>query len=107
VSTQPLPAYRPPVATLECEGRPFPLFPGENHIGRSRDCGIVLSDTTVSRRHAVITIDGDAIWIHDLDSKNGTYVEGERISRRQVTCSEIIGFGAVIARMADPESSAS
>ena len=84
-------------ATLRCEGRDFPLYDGENVVGRNSQCDIVLADKTVSRRHATITVDGDTIQVRDLESRNGTYIEGERVSWRRVARHERIGFGAVIA----------
>ena len=52
-------------------------------IGRASDCQLALSDPGVSRRHASITARGGVLTIVDLDSKNGTYVEGERVAAAQ------------------------
>ncbi len=43
-------------------------------IGRSPDNVIVIPDPSVSRRHAVITWEGDSLVLKDLNSKNGTYM---------------------------------
>ncbi len=45
-------------------------------VGRDRDCGAVLSDEGVSRRHARITREGDEFVLEDLDSFNGIHVGG-------------------------------
>lgn len=58
--------------------RHFPLHEGRNVLGRSGD--VPIDDSTVSRRHATIEIRGDAATIEDLDSKNGTFLDGEKIS---------------------------
>jgi pSer/pThr/pTyr-binding forkhead associated (FHA) protein len=55
---------------------------GENLLGRSRDCRVRVDSTGVSRRHARITIDGDAALIEDCGSRNGTWVGGNRTSGR-------------------------
>jgi len=52
-------------------------------IGR-QDADLVLEDPEVSRRHAVLRRSGESVVIEDLDSTNGTFVEGERI-RKPVT----------------------
>jgi len=52
-------------------------------IGR-RDADLVLEDSEVSRRHAVLRRSGESVVIEDLDSTNGTFVKGERI-RRPIT----------------------
>ena len=61
--------------------REIALVAGENVIGRDRDTVVWLDDVSVSRRHARIVIDGDGARVEDLGSKNGTYVEGKRVSR--------------------------
>src|SRR5437763_826705 len=45
-------------------------------VGRDKDCGAVLSDEGVSRQHARITRQGDEFVLEDLDSFNGSYVDG-------------------------------
>lgn len=57
-----------------------PLTDGEYRIGRKPDCEIVVDESQVSRVHARLTIDGDTVTLHDLDSRNGTFVQEERIS---------------------------
>jgi DNA-binding winged helix-turn-helix (wHTH) protein len=64
------------------DGREFGLQRGENLLGRSRDCRVRLDSTRVSRRHARITIDGDAALIEDCGSRNGTLIRGERSTGR-------------------------
>ncbi|TCJ19829.1 FHA domain-containing protein [Rubrobacter taiwanensis] len=49
-------------------------------IGRTPDNHIVVPDPQASRRHALIQRDGDAYRIDDLESTNGTWVNGERIT---------------------------
>ena len=49
-------------------------------IGRSTDCDVVISDETVSRRHAVIQRRGSQWQIRDAGSRNGVLVNGLRIS---------------------------
>ncbi len=55
------------------------LFPGENILGREGDGVIVVKSSTVSRRHARITLDAGGGVVEDLGSKNGTYVNDRRI----------------------------
>ena len=49
-------------------------------IGRARECGLRFHSKHVSRRHARVTHDGDGWWIEDLDSTNGTSVDGAIIA---------------------------
>lgn len=64
------------------DGRDIILMRGENLLGRSRECRVRIDSARVSRRHARITIDGDAALIEDCGSTNGTWVGGERTSGR-------------------------
>lgn len=57
----------------------FPLADGEHVAGRDAECALVIDGTTVSRRHARITVAAGAATIEDLDSTNGTHVNGTRI----------------------------
>jgi pSer/pThr/pTyr-binding forkhead associated (FHA) protein len=67
-------------------GREF-VFTGRARgvIGRSRDCLLPLTgddpDLTVSRHHCLLDVDPPAARIRDLGSRNGTYVNGERLGR--------------------------
>jgi pSer/pThr/pTyr-binding forkhead associated (FHA) protein len=51
-------------------------------IGRDRDAAICLQDTRLSRRHAAVQyIDNEGFYLVDLNSTNGTYVNGEPVRR--------------------------
>ena len=60
----------------------FPLRRGETVVGRSPYCSVVVSNREVSRQHAVFTLVDDGLVIDDLDSANGTYVNGHRVTKR-------------------------
>lgn len=56
------------------------LAEGENVLGRSHRAAVWLDGTSVSRRHARITVRGDQAALEDLGSKNGTFVGAARIA---------------------------
>lgn len=66
-------------------------------IGRSSSNNIVISDVTVSSQHAIITIlDTKEVHIKDLNSTNGTYVNGKRIdTETTITASDTIKVGNI------------
>jgi len=62
-------------------GSRYPLRDGHNTLGRGDDCEVSLKLASVSRHHAMITVDGTRVTLRDLQSKNGTFVRGERVDR--------------------------
>lgn len=52
-------------------------------VGRKEDCDLVVSDGHPSRHHARFSIDADGVTVTDLDSANGTFVNGNRIKGSQ------------------------
>ena len=77
-----LPAVQSSPATIEVLWlrQSLPLPDGEHIAGRDTECSLVIDGTTVSRRHARITVAHGAATIEDLGSTNGTHVNGTRIA---------------------------
>jgi transcriptional regulator with XRE-family HTH domain len=63
------------------DGRTHVLGRGVTTIGRDADSTVVVAGSHVSRRHAELRWDGAEYVLHDLGSKNGTYLNGRRIAR--------------------------
>jgi DNA-binding winged helix-turn-helix (wHTH) protein len=61
------------------DSRTIPLSEGENVIGRDPGVAVWVDSTTVSRRHALILVTRELVTLHDLGSKNGTFLRGERV----------------------------
>ena len=58
----------------------FALYEGPNVLGRDPAADILIDHSTVSRRHASITVTEQGATLEDLDSKNGTFVDGARLT---------------------------
>ncbi|HWR83179.1 MAG TPA: SpoIIE family protein phosphatase [Candidatus Deferrimicrobium sp.] len=74
------------------------LEPGQYVIGRMPECDMLVSDRTVSRRHAQLDVVSPSgpFYLLDLGSHNGTLVNGQRIaSRVELRESDRVMFGAV------------
>ena len=82
----------------------FPL-PGEGEllVGRSADLDLVLSEEMVSRKHAKMTIQGSSFTLTDLGSTNGTYVNGEKIRRHELSVGDRVLLGTSIIRVIDAD----
>lgn len=86
----------------------WPLPQGETRIGRSSTLEVSIPDRSVSRTHAVLRRDGDVIEIEDLGSRNGTYVDGERIrDAHAVRAGAKLTFGNVSMHLSTDASSVS
>ena len=73
-------------AYLGCpDGSSVPLTHWENLIGRGRGCDIILNLTSVSRSHATLIRDSAGVWkYNDLDSKNGSLINGAPVKQPTV-----------------------
>jgi DNA-binding winged helix-turn-helix (wHTH) protein len=74
------PAVATPVSRLIWRGESFDVPAGESVIGRDRLCAIRMDADSVSRHHARLRVSEHGASIEDLGSKNGTWVDGERIT---------------------------
>src|SRR5262249_14351469 len=84
------------------------LRPGENRIGRARDCRVRLDYSSVSRYHARIVVADDEATLEDLGSKNGTTVGGVPVrSPRRLADGDTIAVGSIsmLFRFAGPHAS--
>lgn len=61
-------------------GTRFPLADGESIVGRAPGNHILLEDQSVSRRHCAVDREGETIRVRDLESKNGTNINGAAIA---------------------------
>jgi pSer/pThr/pTyr-binding forkhead associated (FHA) protein len=80
-------------AWLEIDTNRHPLSSERTSIGRSRDNDIRLADDRVSRRHAQIDLQQGAFVISDLESANGTFVNGQRVQRQTLSNGDEIRIG--------------
>jgi pSer/pThr/pTyr-binding forkhead associated (FHA) protein len=82
------------------QGGEFPVGPEKQIlVGRSSDLDMVLVEDMVSRKHARIGMVGDEIWIEDLGSTNGTFVNGEKITRALLKQGDRVLIGTSILKL--------
>ncbi|HVM62127.1 MAG TPA: FHA domain-containing protein [Verrucomicrobiae bacterium] len=67
-------------------------------IGRNEDNGICILDANISSQHGVLVRDGDDYQLHDLNSTNGTFVNGQKIMAVKLKDGAAIRLGPVELR---------
>ncbi len=73
-------------------------------IGRSPDSDIVLDHPTVSKTHATIFMLGGKVIVKDLDSTNGTLINGQIVHQQFIIEGDFISFGALSLRFESSEN---
>lgn len=72
------------VRSLRIGHRRYVLSPGVNSIGREPSSAVCINDPSVSRGHALITIENGVATLEDCQSKNGTQVMGELLTAPRI-----------------------
>jgi adenylate cyclase len=75
-------------------------------VGRGLTSDIAVYDPTISRRHAELTVGPDGVEVRDLDSSNGTCINGARVTSGRLALNDTITFGKVVFRLVGATSPA-
>lgn len=73
----------------------MPADKEEISLGRGKQCDIVLNDKKSSRKNTLIRRAGLSFTVKDLDSANGTYVNGSRVSEQELSGDDLVKVGGV------------
>jgi adenylate cyclase len=87
------------VYTEAGEPRRYTLESADTIVGRRPACDLVINDRSVSRRHAKLTVIGGRCRLIDLDSRNGTFVDGELVSDVELADGNEVVFGSFSTRV--------
>jgi ABC-type multidrug transport system ATPase subunit/pSer/pThr/pTyr-binding forkhead associated (FHA) protein len=101
----PHPAPRGPSAGLrELQHERVKVYhvrPGTMSVGRSAGNTIAVADLLVSRRHAELQVGDDGIEIVDVGSANGTFVNGQRVTRQRLGDGDVVAIGHHLFQLRD------
>jgi predicted ATPase len=92
------------IVTAPTGSRAIPLNRLPLTIGRESNTDIAISDPRVSRQHARLSYRQQQIWLTDLRSSNGTFVNGEPIQERALQPGDMLSFGGLEATFEDSEA---
>ncbi|WP_435832235.1 FHA domain-containing protein [Amycolatopsis japonica] len=90
------PRITPATLIIDVPGQPpahHELSFGLTTLGRSRNAAVRLGDSRVSRLHCEIRWDGTDAWLKDLDSANGTFVNGQRAPSARLAHGDMLWLG--------------
>jgi pSer/pThr/pTyr-binding forkhead associated (FHA) protein len=65
-------------------------------IGRAKECDFWVPVMSVSRRHCELNIEAPLLHVHDLGSRNGTYVNGMRVTNATLKAGDFLRVGAIL-----------
>jgi len=86
---------------VKAPGNPYP---DRVSVGRARNCDIVMRDPSVSKLHAHFRMGGAKLELVDIDSQNGTRVNGRPLAPHQpaqISAGDTVLFGSVACKLVD------
>ena len=97
--TPPATAQRPRIAWTDLNGVHDHVLTERAVVGSAQKVGIVLADPMVSRIHAELELRDGGMWVRDLGSRNGTYIEGVMVGSGRVPDGGRIRLGSTELRV--------
>ena len=93
------------ILTTEKSKVVFPIRVGRSTIGRDIGNNIVISDTQISKYHAAIQYNNNEVFIEDLGSTNGIFINGKKVNEiQQLFHGNLIKLGSTILRFEDKKA---
>ena len=89
------------LALVDAHSRRYPLRVGVNAVGRDFGNEVMLDASSVSRRHATLSVGSEGLEVRDLGSTFGTRVNGTRVGATRVLVGDEIAFGDERLRVRD------
>ena len=80
-------------------GQEFTLSEGENILGRNSECDISIDLDGISKRHVSFDVHTETVYIKDLDSSNGTFINGKNVSQATIRAGDKIAIPDLILKL--------
>ena len=91
--------YKLVVVGGKSRGQEFVLRPGDNSLGRDSACDIHFKVEGVSKKHLTVSITEDVVYLQDMGSANGTFLNGKIIKRAMIKSGDKIGLPNAILQL--------
>jgi adenylate cyclase len=82
-----------------CQGTVFFLPDVPTAVGRSPECQVQIADPWISSMHAMFERRGEQLWLVDLESRNGTWVDETRVREAPLAPGSRVRFGKTLAEV--------
>jgi len=92
--TETIPRSHPQLRWKDASGSHSYLLGGRVVIGSAENADVVVQAPEVSRLHASLEVRHDGVWVRDLESRNGTYIDGIRVVEARVPDGATLSLGA-------------
>jgi DNA-binding CsgD family transcriptional regulator len=76
-------------------GSTITLTSKKTTVGRAATCDLVIPHLSISRCHAELSVIAGSLAVHDLNSRNGTFVDEHRIESSEVRAGQLLRFGSI------------
>jgi pSer/pThr/pTyr-binding forkhead associated (FHA) protein len=96
-----MPQWQVKAMTGTISGKMF-LLDGTKVVGRDPGCDIIIAGSHVSRRHAEFSLRSGKLWVKDLGSSNGTFVNGKRSEETVLKNGDEVKFDAMTFKVVGP-----
>jgi pSer/pThr/pTyr-binding forkhead associated (FHA) protein len=83
------------IKTAGMENQLIELKLGTNRIGRSSDADFTIAHPTVSSLHCELVLVEEGVTVRDLESTNGTFVDGKRVRESRLSAGQVVRLGDV------------
>ena len=101
ISSAPRATLQLVVRSGNSQGHRTPVTGKRLTIGRQSSCDMTIDDSTVSREHAALVKRGDAWWVIDLGSTNGTRVNGVQAAEQPIALGDRVQFGEAVVELVE------
>jgi hypothetical protein len=77
----------------------FGLGTGINTVGRSTENSVAIPESSISGRHCEIEVDEQGVLVRDLQSTNGTFIDGQPVSEAWILPGQVLQLGSLPLRL--------
>ncbi|HEY3447108.1 MAG TPA: FHA domain-containing protein [Myxococcales bacterium] len=86
------------VSADDGDGTVFPIILKHTLVGRIDSAQLLLDDLSVSRLHARLDVEPSGVFVIDLDSREGTWINGVAVRRAKLVDGDHLSFGDAVVR---------